>query len=140
LYVCRTVKRIALTESCPKTATFRGPRFLSFGSLVPSAGTIFNLEIDVSSYHRCQPRRHSVLAFQRGSVMQLARRNFLRLAADAAVLPAMPRVAIAQANPTRPVRFIVGYARGGANDIVARLIGQMTFGAYAQLNHRWRST
>ena len=56
--------------------------------------------------------------------MQLARRNFLRLAADAAVLPAMPRVAIAQADPTRPVRFIVGYARGGANDIVARLIGQ----------------
>src|SRR5215510_3036475 len=56
--------------------------------------------------------------------MKLPRRQFLRLAAGAAALPAVSRVARAQAYPTRPVRLIVGYAAGGGNDILARLIGQ----------------
>jgi tripartite-type tricarboxylate transporter receptor subunit TctC len=54
----------------------------------------------------------------------LGRRNFLHLAAGAAALPAISRVARAQAYPTRPVRLILGYAPGNAPDIVARLIGQ----------------
>jgi tripartite-type tricarboxylate transporter receptor subunit TctC len=56
--------------------------------------------------------------------MKLPRRNFLHLAAGAAALPALPRIARAQTYPTRPVRLIVGAPAGGGFDIVARLMGQ----------------
>src|SRR5215467_11017657 len=56
--------------------------------------------------------------------MTLPRRTFLRLATMAAVLPALPRAARAQAYPTRPVRIIAAFAAGGGVDITARLIGQ----------------
>ena len=54
----------------------------------------------------------------------LGRRKFLHLAAGAAALPAVPCITWAQAYPSRPVHWIVSFSAGGANDTVARIIGQ----------------
>src|SRR5258705_4780669 len=59
-----------------------------------------------------------------GHLMQLPRRTFLHLAAGAAALPVVLRRASAQTYPARPVRFIVSFAAGGPNDVVARIVAQ----------------
>src|SRR5262245_15683343 len=64
--------------------------------------------------------------------MKLPRRNFLHLAAGAAALPAVSRLAWAQNYPTRPVRIIAATAPGGLPDILARLIAPWLSGRLGQ--------
>jgi tripartite-type tricarboxylate transporter receptor subunit TctC len=52
------------------------------------------------------------------------RRQFLHLAAGAAALPAVSRIASAQVYPTRPITMIVPFAAGGPTDVVARIIAE----------------
>src|SRR5215813_13902088 len=56
--------------------------------------------------------------------MKLPSRSFLHLAAGAAALPAVSRFAWAQAYPSRPVRLLIGFAAGGTQDVIGRLMGQ----------------
>ena len=56
--------------------------------------------------------------------MNLPRRKFLQLTAGAAALPALPRAALAQAYPSRPVTVVLFVGAGGTPDIIARLLGQ----------------
>src|SRR6516225_136138 len=56
--------------------------------------------------------------------MKLSRHQFLHLAAGAAALTTVSRIAWAQVYPTRPVRMIVPFPAGGSSDVLARLMGQ----------------
>jgi tripartite-type tricarboxylate transporter receptor subunit TctC len=56
--------------------------------------------------------------------MDIARRRFMQSAAAAVATPVLSRVAMAQAYPARPIRFIVPLAPGGGLDFVARLVGE----------------
>jgi len=56
--------------------------------------------------------------------MKIRRRNFVRLAAAAATLPALSRFGSAATYPSRPVQLIIGYSPGGSADMTARLFGQ----------------
>src|SRR5437016_11108721 len=85
--------------------------------LSPTAGTS---AADLKFLHRAR------LASSRPEeqAVRLSRRQLLYAAAGAAALPVVSRFAWAQTYPSRPVRIIVGFAAGGPNDILARLMGQ----------------
>jgi hypothetical protein len=70
-------------------------------------------------------RADEVIEWREGRFkMKLPRRNFLHLAAGAAALPVVSRIAWAQTYPTRPVRIIISFPAGQASDTIARLMGQ----------------
>jgi hypothetical protein len=71
--------------------------------------------------------------------MKLLRRQFLYLAAGAAALPAVSRIARAQTYPSRPVRIIAPTGPGGAPDILARLIGSWLSERLGRQNDHARS-
>src|SRR5262249_40499170 len=56
--------------------------------------------------------------------MKVMRRNFLRLAAGAAALPGTSHLSLSQANPSRPVRMVIGFPAGSGGDMTMRSIGQ----------------
>ena len=56
--------------------------------------------------------------------MRFSRRNFLRLTASAAALPAVPHIVMAQAYPSRPVRLVIPFPPGGAFDAVGRPLAE----------------
>ena len=64
--------------------------------------------------------------------MKLPRRTMLYLAAGAAALPVMSRIAGAQTYPTRPITIVVPFAPGGATDVIARLMAERMRGSLGQ--------
>src|SRR5205807_7766039 len=65
-------------------------------------------------------------------MLKLPRRKFLHLAAGAAVLPAVPRLARAQAYPSKPITVVVGAAAGGPTDTIGRIITERMRGTLGQ--------
>src|SRR6516165_3230949 len=64
--------------------------------------------------------------------MKLPRRRLLHLAAGAAALPSLSRIARAQTYPSRPVRWIIGFSPGGTTDIISRLVTQQLTEQFGQ--------
>jgi tripartite-type tricarboxylate transporter receptor subunit TctC len=60
------------------------------------------------------------------------RRQFLHLAAGAAALPAVSRIAWAQTYPVRPITIVVPYAAGGATDTIGRVMAERMKGSLGQ--------
>ena len=64
--------------------------------------------------------------------MKLPRRQFLHLVAGAAALPAVSRIARAQAYPSRPITIVVGFIAGGPSDLLGRMVGERFRSSFGQ--------
>jgi tripartite-type tricarboxylate transporter receptor subunit TctC len=81
-------------------------------------------EPTIACWVRRLPGRRLVVIDREEHPMKLPRRRLLHLAAGAAALPAMRRLAWAQSYPSKPLRIILGYPAGDSPDIVARIMGR----------------
>jgi tripartite-type tricarboxylate transporter receptor subunit TctC len=98
---------------------------LDDGSAVPNPGLrVLRLALPCSSKISVVSGtiRNFITKDFEGRIMKLPRRQFLHLAASAAALPAVSRIARAQAYPSRPLHLIIGFPPGSASDILARII------------------
>jgi tripartite-type tricarboxylate transporter receptor subunit TctC len=89
---------------------------------VPSAGAQFEKSILTGSAHSVVCA--ILVALPGRGPLKLLRRNFLHLAAGAAALPALSRIARAQAYPSRPITMVVTYPAGAGNDAVGRTVAE----------------
>src|SRR6266849_5075724 len=64
--------------------------------------------------------------------MKFPRRKFLQLAAGAAVLPVISRLAWSQAYPSRPITIVVPFAPGGPTDTIGRIMAERMRGSLGQ--------
>ena len=64
--------------------------------------------------------------------MKIPRRQFLHLAAGAAALPAVSRIARAQAYPSRPITIIAPFAAGGTTDLIGRIMAERLRASFGQ--------
>jgi tripartite-type tricarboxylate transporter receptor subunit TctC len=82
--------------------------------------------------HPSQPRRNNRPRPKIPSSGQHPRRRFLRLAAGAAALPAVSRIAKAQSYPSRPITMIVPSAAGASVDSIGRIVAEQMRKSLAQ--------
>jgi tripartite-type tricarboxylate transporter receptor subunit TctC len=68
--------------------------------------------------------------------MKSPRRRFMELAAGVVALPALSRIAKAQAYPTRPITMIVPFPAGGTTDVVGRIVADR-MSMYLERRCRW---
>src|SRR5262245_3211301 len=100
---------------------------------MPSAGKHFKTSNSVwVSDERSACSRIIVPQPFRRNAMKLARRHFLHLAAGAATLPTVSRIATAQTYPSRPITIVVPYPPGGLIDALARILAESMRGALGQ--------
>jgi tripartite-type tricarboxylate transporter receptor subunit TctC len=97
---------------------------------VPSAGEHSQNQFSAWSAHAVDCVALSGVI--KGQAMKLPRREFLHLAAGAAVLPIASRVVRAQAYPSRPITMVVPFAPGGATDVIGRMIAERMKGSLGQ--------